>query len=388
MAIDERELDDASLVEAAQGGDDQAFSELFRRHYPGVRRVCSGRVGSASDADELAQAAFVRAYERIDQCRGERRFGAWVQVIAYRLVADDRRRQSRSLLSFDPVGPETVPGGNQCEDAVLSAERTAEVKELLETLPPRQREVLVARDLEGRRPGEIATSLGLSLSAVDSLLLRARRRLASAWQAGHVEVGSSSVSVAGASAAATAVVADPGPLARAATSAADAIFSASVRAASALGLIPGASNGAHRLVRAAAVGTLAVAPAVQPLATSRPARAPMVSTIRPGAVDTHGAVAVPTDGAVPGPPTPPFLSPAPPVAPPTTALPLPLPVSDPEVADVAPAQAVTAPAVTGVGRAVQGTASAATGAGATVQKVVNGVTGPSGPVRALTGLTP
>jgi RNA polymerase sigma-70 factor (ECF subfamily) len=112
VAIDERELDDAFLVEAAQQGDADAFTELFRRHYPMVRRVCTRRLGSAAEADEIAQAAFVRAYERIDQCVGERRFGAWVQVIAYRLGADTRRSQARSLPTEEPIGGDAALGPN------------------------------------------------------------------------------------------------------------------------------------------------------------------------------------------------------------------------------------------------------------------------------------
>ena len=62
MAIEERELEDADLVSAAQEGDAEAFAELFRRHYPAVRRICARRFGNLADADEVAQAAFVRAY--------------------------------------------------------------------------------------------------------------------------------------------------------------------------------------------------------------------------------------------------------------------------------------------------------------------------------------
>ena len=103
MAVAERELDDASLVAAAQVGDPEAFAELFRRHYPTVRRVCARRLGSAAEADEIAQAAFVRAYERIQLCGGDRRFGAWVQVIAYRVAMDVKRIQARATPTDLPV---------------------------------------------------------------------------------------------------------------------------------------------------------------------------------------------------------------------------------------------------------------------------------------------
>src|SRR5947209_3180078 len=75
VVVSARDLDsDGSLVVAAQDGDGDAFAELFRRHYTAVRRTCARRLGDLREADEIAQAAFVRAWERIDRCGGERRF--------------------------------------------------------------------------------------------------------------------------------------------------------------------------------------------------------------------------------------------------------------------------------------------------------------------------
>ncbi len=107
---------DAMLVLAAQGGDAEAFSELFRRHYPMVRRVCAKKLHDLGQADEIAQAAFVRAYERLEKLGGERRFGAWVQVIANNMCIDHMRDQlalaratipSRATPRWAPTRPKT-----------------------------------------------------------------------------------------------------------------------------------------------------------------------------------------------------------------------------------------------------------------------------------------
>ena len=273
MAIDERELDDADLVFAAQQGDTEAFAELFRRHYAAVRRICARRLGNLADADEVAQAAFVRALERIHQCEGERRFGAWVQVIAYRLGADARRSQARAVPSDEPVTGDAALGPNSCEDALLRAERVEEVRSMLLTLPTRQREVIIARDLEGRRPGEIAASLGLSLGAVDSLLLRARRRMASAWQAASVEHGAASVQVTTASLAATTTVARPEAVGRILAAVRDAVDRLSLHMANVLGLTPGGSAWAHTFGRLAATGVVLAGPALGLSALKAPSAA-------------------------------------------------------------------------------------------------------------------
>jgi RNA polymerase sigma-70 factor (ECF subfamily) len=174
--------DDCALVQAVQAGDGDAFAELFRRHYPSVRTACARRLYDPVEADELAQAAFVRAFERIDQCRGERHFGAWVQVIARSLCMDAFRAQARVEPREQPVTGRSDHRPNEPEESLLTRERDAQVQEALDALPDRQRRAVIARDWEGLRPGEIADRLGLSIGAVDSLLLRARRRLALSYR--------------------------------------------------------------------------------------------------------------------------------------------------------------------------------------------------------------
>src|SRR5688500_13226645 len=93
--------DDASLVAAVEAGDTAAFATLFSRHYETVRRTCVRRMGDERDGEEVAQAAFVRAFERIDQCRADRNFGGWVSTIALRLLQDHHRARLRSAPAPD-----------------------------------------------------------------------------------------------------------------------------------------------------------------------------------------------------------------------------------------------------------------------------------------------
>ena len=183
MAVTAQEHgDDCALVQAVQSGDGDAFAELFRRHYPAVRRACARRLSDLVEAEEVAQAAFVRAFERIDQCAGDRHFGPWVHVIARSLCMDAFRSQARVEPRAQPVDGGLEMRPNEPEESLLSQERAAQVHEALEALPDRQRRAVIARDWEGLRPGEIAERLGLSVAAVDSLLLRARRRLALSYR--------------------------------------------------------------------------------------------------------------------------------------------------------------------------------------------------------------
>lgn len=175
---------DCVLVKAVQAGDVSAFGQLFERHFTSVRAACVRRLDNPHDGEEVAQAALVKALERIGQCRGERMFGPWVHVLAQRMCTDVHRQGARTrslaeLLAGAGSAPVSDPESN-----VLAAERRSEVWRALDSLPPRQRQVVIARDIQEQRPPEIAAGLGMSTGAVDSLLMRARRRLAAAYETG------------------------------------------------------------------------------------------------------------------------------------------------------------------------------------------------------------
>jgi len=248
------------LVLAAQDGDAEAFSELFRRHYPTVRRVCARKLRDLREADEIAQAAFVRAYEHLDSCDGDRRFGAWVQVIANNLCIDHWRAVHRTTPTHEPIGEDAVMEGHGPEESLLNAEQAKMIQLALASLPDRQRDVVVARDVDGRRPPEIAAALGLSLGAVDSLLLRARRRLAASVQSMSAESGTASVVTTAAITAAGGVVANLQPLVRAASAVSDAFGVASHHVASAAGMVPGAPSIISQAGPMAVAGLLSFTP--------------------------------------------------------------------------------------------------------------------------------
>jgi RNA polymerase sigma-70 factor (ECF subfamily) len=248
--------DDAMLVRAVQAGDISAYAVLFERHYLAVRRACARRLRDLGEADEVAQAAFVRAFERIDRCGGERRFRSWVHVIAHRLCLDVVRARSRTTPTAEPLPPTVATNSSGPEESVLRKERAADLDVALDALPPRQRQVVVARDLDGRAPGEIAAALGLSVAAVDSLLLRARRRLAITMRAASSESGLASLPTTAAATAASSAAAGPLGLVRALD---HAWRVSSFRLASALGLVPGAPSAAHQVTAVVVSGAVAIA---------------------------------------------------------------------------------------------------------------------------------
>ncbi|MGH9040224.1 MAG: RNA polymerase sigma factor, partial [Acidimicrobiia bacterium] len=232
------ELGDAGLVQLAQAGSSDAFAELYRRHYPVVVATCIRR--GTADPDEVAQVAFLRAFERIDRCQGEARFGAWVQVIARHVSVDVARSRSRDLARPAVAG---LPGSvaDWPEEHALRRERVEAVRSVVGRLPRRQREVLYARDVEGRRPPEIAAALGLSLGAVDSLLLRARRAAAAGYRTMAAESGmAQTASTAAVAVAGGGVVSGPGRFVRAVARGLDAVLGSVSKLAGHASALPGA----------------------------------------------------------------------------------------------------------------------------------------------------
>lgn len=295
------------LVAAVAQGDAGAFDVLFRRHYETVRRVCLGRLRDEHDAEEITQAAFVRALDRIGQCRGEANFGGWVQRIALRMCVDLHRARARTSVDDATVVAaqrrQLVASSSfvaDPEDSTLAAERHRHLVAALDDLPGRQREVLGARYMEGRGPAEIAGLMGLTVGAVDSILIRARRRAADVYRGLAVEQGTAAAG--GVAAASTAGAALEGArlvvrraIARAAVGADSLAARAGVRpgvaaVAVAAALAAGPSTGPHvDLPSAPAVSPPAVAVPLPPA----PAATPSLPAVAPPTTPTTPATTVP-----------------------------------------------------------------------------------------------
>lgn len=371
MAVIEHDIhdDDAALVLAVQAGDVEAYAELFRRHHPAVRRACARRLRNAADADEIAQAAFVRALERIDRCGGERRFGAWVQVIAQRLCIDAIRAQARTMPHEQPVTGDVELGPNAPEDRILDLDRATALRAALSTLPPRQRDVVIARDVEERRPPEIAAALGLSIGAVDSLLLRARRRLAGAYRAAAGEQGISTATSSAAVAGGTIAASNRG-IVEAVVAGVRAVRDAVLHLPSVVAGAPVVPPGARTAAAAAVVAALALGGSGDGSTTTAPPVAPVppVTSVVP---------AVPT---LPAPPS----APAAPAAPERPDLASIVPPAPPVIAPTVPSTPVPAgpatPAASGVAASLDQVVAPVVDA---LEGVVGAVTGTTDNLRSI-----
>jgi RNA polymerase sigma-70 factor (ECF subfamily) len=151
---------------------ERAFERIYRRHVTDVYRYCLVVLRNRSDAEDVTQTTFMNAYRAFQ--RGERPRDAhrWLIAIAHNVCRQRFRQAQRRVEEVaydDGIGEALVP-----EEDGPSAE---DLRRALDQLAFNQRAALVMRELEGRSYAEIAEILELSVSAVETLLFRARRAL-------------------------------------------------------------------------------------------------------------------------------------------------------------------------------------------------------------------
>jgi len=184
IAADHEVWPDTDLVTAVRAGEDSAFEELYRRYYDRVARYVGGFVRDRGRAEDVTQEAFVSALRRLRETDSEIAFRPWIHEIARNASIDLYRRSSRTReVSIDsdaglpPADAARLHGGVPPEVAIISKERLQHLRGALDELSDTHHRAIVLRELEGLSYAEIGDRMELSLSAVESTLFRARRRL-------------------------------------------------------------------------------------------------------------------------------------------------------------------------------------------------------------------
>jgi RNA polymerase sigma factor (sigma-70 family) len=172
---------DAELVEAVRAGEDEAFEELFRRYQGRVCAFVVRRVHDHGRAEDLTQDVFLSALRHLRATSSEITFKPWLFEIARNATIDLHRRSSRT--EEVPVHRMELVGADPPEIEVLTRERLADLQGAFDELNEVHHRALVMRELEGRSYREIGERLTLTQPAVESVLFRARRRLAKEYRA-------------------------------------------------------------------------------------------------------------------------------------------------------------------------------------------------------------
>jgi RNA polymerase sigma-70 factor (ECF subfamily) len=187
-STDPPEVSDLDLVRLAQAGDADAFGELVDRNRRAVFRAALAAAGSAAEADDIAQEAFVTAYRKLSSFRGESAFRTWLLAIAWRKALDRRKSLSRWVRST--VSPRGFPDDDlrDAMERTSSPERSQEarladaelrrtLRRLIATLPRKLRDTLLLAGSEEYSYEQIAAMLDVPVGTVKWRVSEARRVL-------------------------------------------------------------------------------------------------------------------------------------------------------------------------------------------------------------------
>src|SRR5579863_8237887 len=177
---------DVLLVERARQGDVAAFDTLVRKYERQVFRIAQHITQNREDAEDVMQDAFLKAYEKLDQFQGNSKFYTWlVRIAVNESLMRLRRRRTGRMVSIDEdveteegsVPRDLADWAPDPEQNYTQSELAEILRKTIQGLPPGFRVVFALRDVEGLSTEETAETLGLSIPAVKSRLLRARLQL-------------------------------------------------------------------------------------------------------------------------------------------------------------------------------------------------------------------
>jgi RNA polymerase sigma-70 factor, ECF subfamily len=176
-------MSEIDLVKQLKSGDKQAFGELVDNYSERVINTCYRFLMNREDAEDISQEVFIEVYQSIRLFRGDSKLSTWIYRIAVTKSLDEIKKRKRKkrileighLLHIDDVAF-MITGGSMPDRELQENERMNEVLAALDKLPDNQRIAFTLCKLEGYSNSEIAEIMKTTLSAVESLISRAKRR--------------------------------------------------------------------------------------------------------------------------------------------------------------------------------------------------------------------
>ena len=181
---------DQQAIRQVLGGDRDAYRVLMERHFATIFRVTFRITGNEQDAEEAAQEAFLRAYNKLPEFRRDAGFGTWVYRIAMNCALNLVERRSREA-SWNAAPLETKFGIEKFaskskhgpEQVLLDGEAVHLRERAMQQLTPMERTAFVLRHMEDQPIGEIAEALGVPANSAKQAVFRAVGKLRRALRA-------------------------------------------------------------------------------------------------------------------------------------------------------------------------------------------------------------
>ena len=167
-------MEEVRLIARVRSGDAAAERELYRTHVDRTYRLAYRLTGDDELAQEFTQEAFIRAFDRIDQFRGEAAFGTWLRSIATSVIYNGLRKIKRFRQREFELDEASAYGGSE---RVAEPDLKEKLSRAIEDLPAKYRMVFVMHDVEGYTHEEISSAMGTQVGTSKAQLSRARAKL-------------------------------------------------------------------------------------------------------------------------------------------------------------------------------------------------------------------
>jgi RNA polymerase sigma-70 factor (ECF subfamily) len=181
IATTAADKDDAQLVVASQGGDQDAFAQLVQRHQRRVFNLVFRMLQQYEEANEVTQETFLAAWQGLPSFRGDARFSTWLYRIAYNCCLKQLEQRKRDKALQTAIQEEHVLDYADKEERASTALEIRDfqnlVREHLSMLPAKYRIVLVLRHLQEMTYEEMAEILTMPIGTIKTHLFRARNLL-------------------------------------------------------------------------------------------------------------------------------------------------------------------------------------------------------------------
>lgn len=169
--------EDDDLLARFAGGDRQAAAMLMERHAPKAFRLARSMLGNDADAEDVAQEAMMRLWRQAPNWQpGRAKASTWLWRVTANLCIDRSRNRDSAPDCRIAEAASELP---TAEERMIASDRAAALRRALLGIPARQRAAVVLRHLEGLSNPEVASALGVSVEAAESLVSRGVRGLRS-----------------------------------------------------------------------------------------------------------------------------------------------------------------------------------------------------------------
>jgi RNA polymerase sigma-70 factor (ECF subfamily) len=169
------------LIHQARNGDAEAFAALYEKHKPRIHAVCLRMTNNVTEAEDLAQDAFIYVFRKISSFRGDSAFSTWIHRVTVNTVLMHFRRKGKRQISLDHPYPEDSerpkPEYGQVDERLAACPDRLALVRAIEELSPGYRTIFILHQVKGYEHKEIAERLHCSIGNSKSQLHKAKAKL-------------------------------------------------------------------------------------------------------------------------------------------------------------------------------------------------------------------